>query len=51
MNGICVYEEMACEVSALGLTEDCLANDIYLATCKPDDWRRGEQEKDAAYGW
>lgn len=37
--------------TALGLTEDCLAEDIYLATCKPDDWRRGEREEDVAYGW
>lgn len=36
--------------TALSLPEDCLADDIYLATCKPDDWRRGETEEDW-YGW
>ena len=38
-------------VQLLALTDDCLADDIYLATCKPDDWRRGEREEDVAYGW
>lgn len=37
--------------TALRLPEDCLADDIYLATCKPDDWRRGEQEEEVVYGW
>lgn len=37
--------------TALHLPEDCLAEDIYLATCKPDDWRRGEREEDVQYGW
>lgn len=36
-------------VEALHVPEDCLAEDIYLATCKPDDWRRGEEE--TSYGW
>ncbi len=35
---------------ALYLPEDCLADDIYLATCEPDDWRRGAREEDY-YGW
>ena len=38
-------------VQLLALTEDCLADDIYLATCKPDDWRRGEKEEAVQYGW
>lgn len=38
-------------VQLLALTEDCLAADIYLATCKPDDWRRGEKEEAVTYGW
>ncbi len=37
--------------NVLRLPEDCLANDIYLATCKPFDWRRGEQEEEVTYGW
>lgn len=37
--------------TALRLPDDCLADDIYLATCKPDDWRRGEREEDVQYGW
>ena len=37
--------------TALCLPEDCLVDDIYLATCKPDDWRRGETEEEVAYGW
>lgn len=37
--------------TALHLPADCLADDIYLATCKPDDWRRGEREEDVQYGW
>ena len=36
--------------TALHLPQDCLADDIYLATCVPGDWRRGEQEADY-YGW
>ena len=36
--------------AALHLHEDCLADDIYLATCEPGDWRRGEREEDY-YGW
>lgn len=35
---------------ALHLPEDCLADDIYLATCASGDWRRGETEEDY-YGW
>lgn len=37
--------------TALYLTEDCLADDIYLATCMPGDWRRGETEEESQYGW
>ena len=37
--------------TTLQLPEGCLADDIYLATCKPDDWRRGETEEEVAYGW
>lgn len=37
--------------TALRLPEDCLADDIYLATCKPFDWRRGETEEEVTYGW
>lgn len=37
--------------TALHLPADCLADDIYLATCKPDDWRRGEWEEEVPYGW
>lgn len=37
--------------TALRLPEDCLADDIYLATCVPGDWRRGETEEDVQYGW
>lgn len=37
--------------TALLLTEDCLADDIYLATCMPLDWRRGETEEEVPYGW
>ena len=52
-------EEMALEVqmsdgcwrTSLCLPEDCLSDDIYLASCKPDDWRRGEREEDVQYGW
>lgn len=36
---------------SLCLPGDCLADDIYLATCKPDDWRRGETEEEVMYGW
>lgn len=36
--------------TALHLPKDCLADDIYLATCVPNNWRRGEQEEDY-YGW
>lgn len=36
--------------AALYLPEDCLAQDIYLATCEPHEWRRGEKEEDF-YGW
>lgn len=36
---------------ALHLPEDCLADDIYLATCMPNDWRRGETEEENQYGW
>lgn len=36
---------------ALRLPEDCLADDIYLATCMPNDWRRGETEEENQYGW
>lgn len=36
--------------AALHLHKDCLADDIYLATCEPGDWRRGEREEDY-YGW
>lgn len=35
---------------ALHLPKDCLAEDIYLATCAPDDWRRGETEEEY-HGW
>lgn len=38
-------------VELLSVEDDCLAEDIYLATCKPDDWRRGEQEEVVQYGW
>ena len=38
-------------VALLAVTDDCLTEDIYLATCKPDDWRRGETETPAFYGW
>ena len=38
-------------VELLSVEDECLAEDIYLATCKPDDWRRGEREEDMAYGW
>ncbi len=38
-------------VELLSVEDECLAEDIYLATCKPDDWRRGEREEDVAYGW
>ena len=38
-------------VALLAVTDDCLAEDIYLATCKPDDWRRGETEEADGYGW
>ncbi len=38
-------------VEMLSVTDDCLAEDIYLATCKPDEWRRGEREEDMAYDW
>ena len=38
-------------VELLSVEDECLAQDIYLATCKPDDWRRGEQEEDVQYGW
>ena len=38
-------------VELLSVEDECLAEDIYLATCKPDDWRRGEQEEDVQYGW
>ena len=38
-------------VELLSVTDECLVEDIYLATCKPDDWRRGEREPEAAYGW
>jgi len=37
-------------IPALCLPEDCLADDIYLATCVPNDWRRGEMEE-GYYGW
>ena len=43
--------EDASWVELLSVTDDCLADDIYLATCKPDDWRRGEREEDVQYGW
>lgn len=43
--------EDASWVELLSVEDECLAQDIYLATCKPDDWRRGEQEKDVQYGW
>lgn len=33
------------DYAALILPEDCLADDIYLATCEPGNWRRGEQEE------
>lgn len=36
---------------SLVVPEDCLAEDIYLATCKPDNWRRGEVEAADMYGW
>ncbi len=38
-------------VEMLSVTDDCLAEDIYLATCKPDEWRRGEKEEAVQYGW
>lgn len=38
-------------VELLSIEDECLADDIYLATCKPDDWRRGEREEEVAYGW
>ena len=38
-------------VELLSVEDECLAQDIYLATCKPDDWRRGEREEDVQYGW
>lgn len=37
--------------AALILPEDCLADDIYLATCAPSNWRRGETEEENQYGW
>ena len=43
--------EDASWVELLSVEDECLAQDIYLATCKPDDWRRGEQEEDVQYGW
>lgn len=36
--------------TALHLPQDCLADDIYLATCVPGDWRRGTTEE-GYYGW
>ena len=36
--------------TALYLPDGCLADDIYLATCVPNDWRRGETEE-GYYGW
>lgn len=41
---------VTCHASLI-LTEDCLAEDIFLATCVPNDWRRGEMEEDVTYGW
>lgn len=38
-------------VALLSVPDDCLAEDIYLATCKPDGWRRGETEGADGYGW
>lgn len=38
-------------VELLSVEDECLAEDIYLATCKPDDWRRGEREEEVPYGW
>lgn len=38
-------------VELLSVEDECLAEDIYLATCKPDDWRRGKTEEEVAYGW
>lgn len=43
--------EDASWVELLSVTAECLAEDIYLATCKPDDWRRGKTEEEVAYGW
>ncbi len=40
-----------CWQPVLHLPDGCLADDIYLATCKPFDWRRGEQEEEVTYGW
>lgn len=40
-----------CWRTVLHLPDGCLADDIYLATCKPDNWRRGEQEEEVTYGW
>lgn len=37
-------------VEMLSVKDECLVEDIYLATCKPDDWRRGETEVNW-YGW
>ncbi len=36
--------------AALTLPKDCLAEDIFLATCTPTDWRRGEEETNW-WGW
>lgn len=36
--------------AALTLPRDCLAEDIFLATCTPADWRRGEEETEWV-GW
>lgn len=38
-------------VELLSVKDECLVEDIYLATCKPDDWRRGEKEEETTYGW
>lgn len=38
-------------VEMLSVKDECLVEDIYLATCKPDDWRRGEKEEETTYGW
>lgn len=43
--------EDASWVELLAVTDECLDDDIYLATCMPDDWRRGEREEDVQYGW